>query len=301
MTSDAGWMVGLAHQVRHESTHARRALVRHGQHLHDVLEGTRYRLTQDGPNPLVADNVLADRVRSTLGVVAKRLDVPRPHVMVTSHVVTLHGEVGTLGEALTMAGAAGAVPGVLGVDSKLHIGLLPGQHRPSQDRLRQRPASPALRYLLAVAARAGLGASHAAPEVHAVLDSFAGCLPAAARHRLLACLPADVGRLAGGAQQSRPWTDDPGELIARVAALSGLDDLVRAERVTQAVLGALREILPATVAPSVGRALPVGLWPLWRVAGETIRAAGWPIRRWVWKQAGRGSGSGAGPNGTPPP
>jgi len=282
-------MAGLAHQVRHDGVRARRALVRQGRHLHGVWEGTRHRLLRDdGPDPLVGDDVLADRVRSTLGMVAKRLDVPRAHVMVTDHVVSLHGEVGTVGDALALAGAAGTVPGVLGVDCKLHVGLLAGQRRPSQDRRRQRPPSPALRYLLAVAARAGLGADLATKAVHAVLDSFVGCLPAGERRRLLACLPADVGRLADSARHGSLWTGDPGELIGRVAAVSGLDDVVRAERVTVAVLGALREILPATRAAHIGRALPPGLRPLWSIAGQIIGAPGWPVRRQVWTEVCRG-------------
>ncbi|HZD00712.1 MAG TPA: DUF2267 domain-containing protein [Actinomycetes bacterium] len=274
-----GWMSGLAHQLRHEGVHARRVLLRRGRHLHDVWEGARYRLSRSGPDPLVDDDVLADRVRSALGVVAKQLDVPRAHVMVTSHVVTLHGEVGTLGEALTLAGAAGAVPGVLGVQSRLHVGLLPGQHRPSQDRMARRPAAPALRYLLAVAARAGVGADHAPAAVHAVLESFAGCLQAGERRRLLGCLPADVRRLAQSGRRRSPRIDDPVDLVARVAEVSGLGDMVRAERVTEAVLGALHEVLPAARAVHLGTALPPGLRPLWRLAGQRAGSGGWPIRR----------------------
>jgi hypothetical protein len=141
VASGGGWLAGLAHRVRHERAHAGRAVVRRGRYLHGVWEGRWYRLTRYEPDYLVGDDVLADRVRSSLGVVAKRLDVPQPHVMVTNHVVSLHGEVGTVGEALTLAGAAGAVPGVLGVDSRLHVGLLPGHGRPSQSRLRQQPAT----------------------------------------------------------------------------------------------------------------------------------------------------------------
>ncbi len=288
MTGDRRRTAGLTRQLRHEGTHARRALVREGRHLHGVWAGTRYRLLRHRPDPLVGDDVLADRVRSTLGMVEKRLDVPRAHVMVTNHVVSLHGEVGTIGEGLTLALAAGAVPGVLGVDCRLHVGLPGGRGRPSRDRLRGRAPSPALRYLLAVAARAGLGADHATKAVHAVLESFVGCLPAGQRRRLLACLPADVGRLAGSAQHGSPWTAEPGELVAQVAAVSGLDDVVRAERVTVAVLGALREVLPATRVAHIGRALPPGLRPLWSMAGQTMRAPGWPIRRQVWKEVCRG-------------
>lgn len=288
VASGGGWLAGLAHQVRHEGTQASRTLVRRGRYLHGVWEGKWYRLTRHEPDYLVGDDVLADRVRSSLGVVAKRLDVPRPHVMVTNHVVSLHGEVATVGEALTMAGAAGAVPGVLGVDCRLHVGLLPGQGRPSQGRLQQRPPSGALQYLLAVAARAGLGTDHATPAVHAVLDSFVGCLPAAERRRLLACLPADVRGLAVHARRGSPWTGDPVELVARVAEVSGLGDPVRAERVTEAVLAALREVLPATRAAHIAAALPPGLRPLWRLAGQTAGTPGWPIRRRVWKEVCRG-------------
>lgn len=73
---------------------------RRGRYLRGVLGGTGCRLAVAGRSP-VGDDVLADRVRSRPGPVRKRLDVPRVHVMVTGHVVTLQGEVGTLGEVIT--------------------------------------------------------------------------------------------------------------------------------------------------------------------------------------------------------
>src|SRR5262245_2365592 len=57
------------------------------------LDGARYRLARRAPDPDVADDVLADRVRSRLGPLEKRLDVPRIHVTVQDHVAVLHGEV----------------------------------------------------------------------------------------------------------------------------------------------------------------------------------------------------------------
>jgi BON domain-containing protein len=95
------------------------------------LRGVSYRLRGRRPDPGVADPVLADRVRSALGPIEKRLDLPRVHVMVERHVVLLHGDVGTEAQAREIEEAVGAVSGVRGVESHLHVGLLRSDTRPS--------------------------------------------------------------------------------------------------------------------------------------------------------------------------
>src|ERR1019366_3477832 len=48
--------------------------------------GASYRLRGRHPDPEVIDNVLADRIRSSIGALEKRLDLPHIHVMVDDHV-----------------------------------------------------------------------------------------------------------------------------------------------------------------------------------------------------------------------
>lgn len=98
------------------------------------LHGAAYRARGGHPDPHVPDDVLADRVRSSLGTLEKRLDLPRVHVMVQKHVVSLHGSVGTRADADAIEQAVGAVSGVMGVDSHLHVGLTAGDCRPSRGR-----------------------------------------------------------------------------------------------------------------------------------------------------------------------
>jgi uncharacterized protein (DUF2267 family) len=260
-------MAGAATSPRRTAVRQWRSARRQARHLRGIVEGARYRLAGRGPDPLAGDDVLVDRVRAALGPVEKRLDVPRAHVMVTDHVVTLHGEVGTIAEALSLTWAAGAVPGVMAVRCRLHVGLLPGQGRPSQDRLRERGPSGTLAVMLDAAARAGVGAQLAPTAVRAVVEAFAACLPAGERGRLLASLPGDLRRLAIPRHRCR-WTDHPADLVASVAEVSGLGDLLQAERVTVAVLGALGDVLRPGDAARVRLALPPGLRSLWELAGH---------------------------------
>jgi uncharacterized protein (DUF2267 family) len=250
-----------------------RVALRQSRRVRRIVQGARYRLARRGPDPLAGDDIVAERVRASLGLVSKRLDVPRAHVMVTGHVATLHGEVGTIAEALSLAGAAGAVPGVMAVRCRLHVGLLPGQGRPSQGRLRQRLPSKGLSDLLDAAARAGVGAEQAPTAVRAVVEAFAACLPAGERGRLSAGLPADLRRLALPRHRCR-WTDQPADLLNCVAEVSGLGDLVRAERLTVAVLRGLSEILPPADAARIDQALAPTLRPLWRLVRRPAPPAG---------------------------
>lgn len=253
--------------------------------LRGIMAGARYGLQRRAPDPLASDDIVADRVRSALGPVCKRLDVPRAHVMVTDHVATLHGEVGTVAEALTLTWAAGAVPGVMAVRSRLHVGLLSQQDRPSEGRLRQRPASTILGDLLEAAGRAGVGANQAPTAVRAVVEAFAACLPACERERLYAGLPRDVRRLATPRHRCQ-WTDQPADLLSCVAEVSGVLDLVRAERLTVAVLGSLSVALSPAEASSIEQALPAPLRSLWQLARDQERPAG--LRGRVWRQVRRG-------------
>ncbi|HAM02592.1 MAG TPA: hypothetical protein DCQ30_10275 [Acidimicrobiaceae bacterium] len=96
------------------------------------IEGFRYRLAGRHPDPAVTDGVLADRIRSTLGPLEHRLDIPRIHVLACGHDVMLHGDVDDARHARELVAAVAAVPGVAHVDSHLRVGLIPGDSRPSE-------------------------------------------------------------------------------------------------------------------------------------------------------------------------
>lgn len=104
------------------------------RYLAGRLEGLSYTLEGRHPDPNVVDNVLADRIRSQLGGLEKRRDVPHIHVMVEDHVALLHGEVATREDADEIEKAVASVSGVKGVESHLAVGLIEGDTRPSQGR-----------------------------------------------------------------------------------------------------------------------------------------------------------------------
>jgi hypothetical protein len=104
----------------------------HLRHAAGKLDGLSYRLAGRHPDPEIPDNVLADRIRSELGGLEKRRDLPHIHVMVERHVALLHGDVATEDDAEAIRQAVAAVPGVDGINSHLHIGLLKSDTRPSE-------------------------------------------------------------------------------------------------------------------------------------------------------------------------
>ena len=237
--------------------------------LHDLqghARGWRYRLAGRHPDLDVADDVLADRVRSELGPLEKRLDLPHVHVMVEDHVALLHGEVATLHDAEKLERAVEAVPGVAGVESHLHVGLLRGDTRPSTGRDVQSP-SRALHQLLAAAQHAGAHADGGWPAVRAVLSTLADRIPEDERQHLLSHLPEDVRVMATpprrrGEPMARVRHVD--EFVGAVAA-AGPVDADRAQSVVASVLGALRQLVPEE-AVKVADVLPAELRELWNAA-----------------------------------
>jgi hypothetical protein len=107
------------------------------------LRGVCYRVLGRQPDPDVDDATLADRIRSTIGPLEKKLDLPRIHVMVEDHVALLHGDVCWPHEAAALERAVRRVSGVRAVESHLHTGLLAGDVRPSEGRRRSRSRSTA--------------------------------------------------------------------------------------------------------------------------------------------------------------
>ena len=121
--------------ARHSTERCGRPL----RHASGRLHGFAYRLRRRRPDPDVGDQILADRIRSSLGPLEKRLDLPHIHVMVNDHIATLHGEVGSYRDVDAIDSAVAAVSGVNGVDSYLHVGLVAGDTRPSAGHAVGRP------------------------------------------------------------------------------------------------------------------------------------------------------------------
>lgn len=249
--------------VCHQISRASRQL----RYASGQLQGVRYRLQGRRPAPDVIDNVLADRIRSQLGSLEKRLDLPRVHVMVEDHVALLHGEVATQADAERIERAVDAVSGVGGVESYLHIGLGPGDSRPSVGR-QAHPPSAALRRLNDAAVEAGTAPDAAAVVVRAVLASFADRLPSVERQQVAAHLPADVRGLFSPPRRARRASRvrTVHELVSQVTAGTEQLSSVRAERVTTAVIRVLRDLVPDE-AGDVSAVLPAELRVLWQ--GET--------------------------------
>jgi uncharacterized protein (DUF2267 family)/osmotically-inducible protein OsmY len=234
------------------------------RHVSGRLKGVSYRLRGRRPDPDVIDNVLADRIRSSLGGLEKQLDLPHVHVMVEDHVALLHGEVSSDVDADQLEKSVAAVSGVVGVESYLHVGLAGGDTRPSEGRA-VHPPSGALRLLLDAAVGAGIAPDSARPVVRGILATFADRLPAGEREQVSAHLPADVRPLftpPRRAQRARP-PRTVHQLVARIAAVTGELPHDKAEQVTAAVVETLRGLVPEE-AGDVGAVLPQELRALWQ-------------------------------------
>jgi uncharacterized protein (DUF2267 family)/osmotically-inducible protein OsmY len=243
-------------------------LARQVRYAQGRISGLQYRLAGGQPDPNVDDEVLTARIRSCLGPIEKRLDVPRVHVIADERVVFLHGEVPTEADADAIERATNKVPGVFGVESYLHVGLTAASTRPSAGRaMTEAEPSPALQRLLEAARAGGADADGAKPAVRAVLATFAERIPADEREHLLAHLPRDVRELAEpprrfGARPTRVRT------VVQFVGTATAPDGLGAEHsfaITEAVLGRLRELVPDEVA-DVAAVLPKELRHLWTTA-----------------------------------
>jgi uncharacterized protein (DUF2267 family) len=230
--------------------------------------GLLYRLAGRAPDPNVPDDVLADRIRSSLGPLEHRLDVPRVHVMVEDHRAIVHGDVPDEATARAIEHAIMRISGVKGVESHLHPGLVGGDTRPSEGGAVPQPPSDALRSLLDAARTAGAGAGeHPRAAIHAVLCGFTERMPEGERDRVLAHLPSDVRVLAGPARHEGhpvPRLKTLTQLVAAVIAEGGIDP-AHAEPITRAVVAALRGIVHDQEA-DVAAVLPRELRELWETA-----------------------------------
>lgn len=139
-------LVALCGQSR-AARRRRHRMVGRIHHLQGRTHGAWYRLCRRHPDEHVDDLVLADRIRSHLGPVEHALDQPRVHVSVHRHVATLHGDVATEYAADRLEAEVRSVVGVVGVQSRLHVGLLPGDACPS-DALKRSAMTPPNRVVL---------------------------------------------------------------------------------------------------------------------------------------------------------
>lgn len=236
-----------------------------------VLDGLAYQLRGRAPQPDIDDDVLADRVRSMLGPVLKRHDLPRPNVMVEHGVVLLHGEVPSFWDGQRVVDAVRYVPGVRGVRPHLHVGLQSPASRPSYGRAHAGP-SDALLHLRAAARDAGVDARHAEDTAAAVVRALLDRLPEGERAHVRGHLPADVVRVLDAARvpQTAREARSRDELVAAVTTAVPELDTERAQHAAVAVLAALRGLVPEETA-DVAAVLPDELRRLWQGAdtGET--------------------------------
>lgn len=231
-------------------------------------KGVSYRLRGRHPAPDVTDDVLADRIRSSIGRLEIRLDVPHIHLTVQDGTALLHGEVGTADDAEQLERAVAAVSGVVGVESFLHIGLIRGDTRPSEGAQHRAPSAARTR-LLEAATRSGVAEQHASAVVRAVLSTFAERIPTDERSQVETHLPDDVRALIApprrtGMVATRIRTVP--ELVATaVAAAPGGMPPEQRQRVVASVLGALRELVPEETA-DLAAVLPPDLRGFWEAA-----------------------------------
>lgn len=236
---------------------------RRAQYLSGRLEGLAYRLGARHPDPEVDDAVLVQRVRSSLGPVEKQLDVPRLHVTSTGHVIDLHGVVGSDREARRLEETAAAVSGVATVRSHLHIGLGPGDTRPSTGRSGAAP-SQAWRELVGAVRAVGLTDDEEAERAtQAVLATLWSCLPAATRAHVKGHLPEDVRwRVRAPLEVGRLRKPRTVEAFDHAVAERAQMRIGDASAAVRAVLDTLRRLVPEEVG-DIEAVLPRDLKPLW--------------------------------------
>ncbi len=136
------------------------------------------------------DHDLADHVRTKLGPLLHTLDLPRIHVMAEGFNVLLHGEVGTESDAVAIENAVLDMSGVIGVESHLHIGLLPSDVRPSQGKPGRSPTMTALIHATDDLGIDSMSARSAA--LRAALTVLFEQIPHSERRHVIAHLPTDV-------------------------------------------------------------------------------------------------------------
>jgi uncharacterized protein (DUF2267 family) len=269
-----GFVLGILWILRGgRGARLRAATGRKARYLQGRWDGVRYRLAGRRPDPRASDDILADRVRSQLGPLEKKLDVPRVHVLVHDHHASVHGDVPSWDAADRIVHAVAHVSGIHAVESYLHLGLGRGNSRPSDARLHP-GTSHALEALVRAARGAGAPEDAALGSVRAVLSAFMDRVPAAERDHVAAHLPADVRPLAtpplrmGKPRRVRTVEQLVADVTAR--ALPRGTGVARGHEalITESVLATLRSLVPEE-ADDIAAALPAELRTFWNAAVPT--------------------------------
>ena len=208
---------------------------------------------------------LADRVRTYLGPIVRDLDLPRIHVMAEGRRVLLHGDVANDTDASAIERIVRGFEDVESVESHLHVGLLPGDNRPSEA---EPPRSTMMEALLETAELIGItpgGPAHSA--VWGTLSAILEQIPPDERRHVFAHFPSDVVVFVKPRQQfgdeNIHWKT---ELALDVAAsLRGGIDLPTAEVLVPLVIGVLRRFVPEED-HDVQRSLKAALRDLWKAS-----------------------------------
>lgn len=253
-------------RVRHSVRVSRRRSERRRHYEEGRWKGILYRTSTRFPDPDVDEDLLADRVRSMLGPLEKRLDIPRVHVTVEGHRVILHGDVDHSESADAIVTATKRISGVREVVSHLTVGFTRSDTRPSQGRA-TKVESVAYKDLTRAATGAGVGDAEAPAAAGAVLLTLFNRLPVGTRQHLASHLPRDVVELIPPVDWKKAPSarvHHPEEFIAEVATFASMPPESAGSLVT-AVFSTLRELVPEEVQP-VAASLPSELRELWTAA-----------------------------------
>ncbi len=185
---------------------------------------------------------LADRVRSALGPMVKALDLPRIHVMAEGDRILLHGDVATEDDAERIEAALSGVADVGEIESHLHVGLIPGDTRPSGA---YADDSEMYAALLRVAKKAHLRATPARVAITGALLSVLEMIPSSERTQVVAHFPADVKKLVTARRGGKPRFDARTSVQLEVAAaLRGGTSLEKAHIIVPGVISVIRTFVP---------------------------------------------------------
>lgn len=253
---------GRARRLLHRTSRTAR---KRANDLKGRTRGLLYRARDQHPDPDVPDLVLADRIRSQLGLLERELDLPRIHVAVYDHVAHLHGVVSSPADITTLEDAVLSISGVREVESALHIGLSVSDTRPSVGR-RQHDLqwSDAKRRLVDVVMQRGIDEEAALVLLNAVMETFAERLPDGERAHVAAHLPADVKAMFTVPERHHLHRQHHLEgFVNEVGFRSalGLGDHLIADVIAD-VLHALRELVPDE-AEDVAAVLSAELRAIW--------------------------------------